>query len=397
MRSFFHNRKLIVLYLHKNILQKEGRVTAFIDNRKVWRISPGKGHFQWKRGTWQDQKVISIGWEELGNLQRYATVDEVKTTAKSLHIKKPGYVANQLWAFKQVKKDHVAVAYGQYTILDIGIVDGIYSLQIDKFVHPNCDLYGHRIPVKWLKLGPVPIWDKEIRSYLSKNNTIFQITDPVALDFIQDLLNRSLQYRVESRIAKEIGPDGPEISYDFDEETLLKEVKENRTMLKNGKDERIDISKELQKLKLQDPPSRIQIKGKIRLRVVPTSSVSADLDPKNVGGVDIYVPHDIEKEFAEKTEEIRAFREFIVEIINKMAPGWGESIVLISMENTTRDAYRYHGRTVFNFNRYLQEKSRFFWFFVAARELAYLIHNQFDYRHNNLMRALLTEAYTRGF
>jgi hypothetical protein len=370
---------------------------AFIDGRKVWRISPGKGHFQWRRGTWQSQKVISIGWEEIGDLRQYTTVDEIKTTAKSLNVKKPGYAADQLWTFKQVKKGHFAIAYGHYTILDIGIVAGPYFLKLDDFVHPSYDLYGHRIPVTWLKLGPLPFKDKDIQRYLSQNNTIFQITDPATLRFIQELLSRSFQYRVESKVTKEIGQDGPEISFDFDEETLVREIEEKNTFFKNNFHEIIDINKELENLKLQNPPDRIQTKSKIRVRVVSTSSTSADLDRKTLNGLEIYVPHGTEKEIAEKSNEIRAFHEFIVEIIDKMAPNRGEDIALISIEHSNRDAYRYQGRTVFNFNRYLEEKSRFFWFFVAARELAYLMHNQFDYRHNNLMRSLLTEAYKRGF
>jgi hypothetical protein len=65
----------------------------------------------------------------------------------------------------------------------------------------------------------------------------------------------------------------------------------------------------------------------------------------------------------------------------------------------TRQSFRLT-RQVFllvGYLRFLKEDSRFFWFFVAAQELVFLLHNRFEYRHNNLMRALLIEAYKKGF
>jgi len=367
------------------------------ETRRFWRISPGKHHFQWVRGTWQRQKVISIGWEEFGNLEQYNTVAAIKTAAQSRNFKKPGYVADQLWAFKQVKEGHIAVAYGNYTILDIGLVNGSYFLRLDGLVEPYYDLYGHRIPVVWLKIGPVPIQDEAMKKYLSANNTIFEITDHATLGFIQQLLAHSLQYRVQAKIVENIVQDKPDITLDFDEDALISEIKKSDTLFKNNPVQRIDIDKELGKLELEKAPDKIQTKGRVGVRMVPTITASANLGKIAFNGMEIYAANSSAKEIAEKAEEIRAFQGFIIGIIDKMAPNKGEHIALISFEDSVRDAYRYHGRTVFNFNRYLEEKSRFFWFFVAARELAYLIHNQLDYRHNNLMRCLLIEGYNRGF
>jgi len=61
---------------------------------KFWKISPGRGHFQWRRGTWQSEKVIAIGWEKVGNLNDFKTVEDLKAKAKKVGIRKPGYASN---------------------------------------------------------------------------------------------------------------------------------------------------------------------------------------------------------------------------------------------------------------------------------------------------------------
>jgi len=169
-------------------------------NPKVWKISPGKSHFQWRRGTWQSEKVIAIGWEEVGNLDNFKTIDELRAKTKKEGLSKAGYVANQLWSFKQVEEGDIVVAYGNYTILDIGIVKGPYFLSIDGFVKPNYNLYGHRKPVTWLKLGPVPIRNPKIERYMAQNNTIFQIIDNDTLRFIRDLLEKSYHIRIVEKL-----------------------------------------------------------------------------------------------------------------------------------------------------------------------------------------------------
>jgi len=372
---------------------------SFLDNRRVWKISPGKGHFQWKRGTWQSEKVISIGWEEVGSLNDFKTIDELHEKAESLRLSKPGYVAEQLWAFKQIQEGDIAIAYGNYTILDMGIVTGKYFLRMDKFVKPYYDLYGHRKPVTWLKLGPIFIDNSKIAHYMAQNNTIFQITDNDALKLVKEKLGKSYEFRIEEKVDRKLPKSHkPKIFYEFDEDVVAKEIETFSRTLSTGKEKKeIDVAEEFKDFKPQVAPDSIRTINRVRAQVIVTGSASADLEKKVINDLEVYIPHGSSEEIAHKLKDLKAFHDFVADIINTMVPGLGEKIALISVENPARDAYRYHGRAVFNFNRYLKQNSRFFWFFVAARELAYLRRNRFDYRHNNLMRALLMEAYKRGF
>lgn len=372
---------------------------VFPGNHKVWKISPGRGHFQWRRGTWQSEKVISIGWEEFGSLDNFDAIDQLHTEARARRFAKPVYIAKQLWAFRQVKEGDIAVAYGSYTILDLGIVNGPYFLSIDKFVEPDYDLYGHRKPVIWLKVGPVPIGNTKIAHYMAQNNTIFQITEKNALAFIQKILSGSFQFRVTQKAERELPePQRPKVSCEFDEEEIAAEIgRFSKALSTEKKEGEIDVAKEFSNLKVGAAPGNIRTHSQVRARVILTGTASTDLQKRVVNGIEVYTSQALNESIIGKSRDIERFYNFVVRIIDTMVPGLGKKVVLVSVEDPVRDAYRYHVRTVFNFNRYQKETSRFFWFFVAARELAYLRHNRFDYRHNNLMRALLIEAYERGF
>lgn len=372
---------------------------SFLSDRKVWKISPGRGHFQWRRGTWQSEEVIAIGWEEVGSLNNFKYIDELRAKARAEGFSKAGYAANQLWAFKEVEKGDVVVAYGNYTVLDIGIVEGPYFLSIDRFVKPYYDLYGHRKPVTWLKLGPISIKNPKIARYMAQNNTIFQMTDYNVLRFIQEILNRSYQFRIEEKVHSRLPKSHkPQISYAFDEDEVVKEIETFSKALSADKGEKeINIVEEFKNFKPRAAPNTIRTLDQVRAQVIITGSARADLKKRVIDNLKIYIPHGSNGKIANKLKDLKAFYNLIVDIVDRMVPGLGKKVVSISVENPARDAYRYHGRTVFNFTRYLKENSRFFWFFVAARELAYLRHNRFDYRHTNLMCALLMKAYERGF
>jgi hypothetical protein len=331
---------------------------GFLNDLKVWKISPGKGHFQWRRGTWQSEKVIAIGWEEAGNLNNFKTVDELRAKARKEGFSKAGYAANQFWAFKKVEEGDIVVAYGNYTILDIGIVEGPYFLSIDRLVKPYYDLYGHRKPVTWLKLGPIPIRNPKIARHMAQNNTIFQITDNDALRFIQEILEKSYQFRIKEKVNSKLPKSHRlKISYEIDEDEVAKEIEAFSKVLSTGKEEKeIDVVEEFKNLKPQATPNNIRTANQARAQVIITGSAEADLEKKIVDDFEVYIPHGFNGEISDKVKDLKAFHSFIVDIIDKMVPGLGNKVVSISVENSVRDAYRYQGRTVFNFNRYLKER-----------------------------------------
>jgi hypothetical protein len=100
--------------------------------------------------------------------------------------------------------------------------------------------------VTWLLLGPIPIGDKNIAHYMSQNNTIFQVTDQEALKFVSEILERSLQFRIEKKVdAKLNKSQKPKISYEFEEDKIAKEIEK----YSSGKETEIDITEEFKHFK----------------------------------------------------------------------------------------------------------------------------------------------------
>jgi len=95
---------------------------------------PGPDANQWE--YWKDNDVMMIGWVyegQVGNLRKFRDVEALKKALVNAGDKKPGYAAKQLWSFfKRVKAGDIVLAYGRYSILDLGRVEGKYYLKIDK-------------------------------------------------------------------------------------------------------------------------------------------------------------------------------------------------------------------------------------------------------------------------
>jgi len=179
----------------------------------VWKISPGKHHHQW--GVWMEKSVMAIGWEcedEVGNLARFPDISSLRQALKDAGDLSPGYAAEQCWAFcNGVQVGDIVVSYGGYHILGIGRVEGDYYYKWDTLAKDS-QLYGSRRKVSWLEMSPMEVGGSKNRRFLSKNRTLFQITERTMLrairgryEKIQNLVSQASYDPVEPFFADEEG------------------------------------------------------------------------------------------------------------------------------------------------------------------------------------------------
>lgn len=366
---------------------------------RIWKISPGKGHYQWE--VWKQKNVMAIGWFYWGliDLRKVTNITALEQALRDAGDDSPGYAAEQCWTFcNEVKVDDIVVAYGRYSVLDIGRVEGKYYPKMDNLAK-NWELYGHRRKVNWFEIGPVKIKDAKIRKFLSKNRTIFEITHRPTLKFINDLLQKSLEYafllatREETRNVVGVKP---EIVIDINKRRFRREVRRARQAIRRPSVPRkIDIDRELGRLKLKKPPRHIEYGGQVRVWRSVDMHAPTNLTRKKFSGETVYLPpntpiHQVDISL------VREFRSSLNKIIEAMTnPDFAKRVIHISVEEPYRDAYRVGNALMFNAAHYAREKSMLYWLFTAAREVAYLIHGRRDERHMKIMRELVVRAMKR--
>ena len=114
---------------------------------KYWRISPGRGAWQWEEC--RDQSFIGIGWNELMDVsdvskQEFdAQRDKVRDQHPEWNWTNAG--VNQVWRFSHYISvgDRIVANRGTKEVLGIGTVIGPYYYQSDAEDH------RHRLPVRW--------------------------------------------------------------------------------------------------------------------------------------------------------------------------------------------------------------------------------------------------------
>lgn len=115
--------------------QRTGRTVRISVNLSLWDDCLGQGY-------------ISVGWRDVGDLQQYASLDEV-IVAVNQHMvqqyptaRQRELVAHQLWLFRSAQPgDEVVATHGTSTILGIGRVrEPGYAWNQER---------GHNIPIDW--------------------------------------------------------------------------------------------------------------------------------------------------------------------------------------------------------------------------------------------------------
>ena len=369
---------------------------------RIWKISPGKGHYQWK--VWKQKSVIAIGWiyeRIVENLRKFTNVATLEKALRTAGDDSPGYAAEQCWTFcNEVKVGDIIVAYGRYTVLDIGRVEGDYYFKMDSLAR-NWELYGHRRKVTWFEVGPVKIKEAKVKKFLSKNKTLFEITDGKTLEFIYDLLQKSPEYslfeRTRMEIRRIVGAE-PEILIDINRRRFRQEIRRaKQRIVRPSIPRKIDIDYELRRIKLKRPPRRIEQKGQVRVWRSVDMHAPTNLTRMNISGELVYLPPKIRVHEVD-VSLVREFRGVLSNIIEAMTSAdFANKVIQISVEEPYRDAYRVGNALMFNAAHYARRKSKsmFYWLFTAAREVAYLIHGRRDERHMKIMRELAVRALQR--
>lgn len=367
-------------------------------NRPIWKISPGEGAYQWF--DWRKYRVIAIGWTydgKVGDLNNYHKIENLKKKLAKVGNPKPSYAANQLWSFsKDVKVNDIVVAYGGYTILDIALVKSGCRLKLDKLWKDD-RLYGNRRKVKWFGINPIKLKEPKIKKFLSQNKTIFEIDHKKTLDFVKSILSEIPEYKIGSRIEEEVKHKiGPDIEVDFDTKSSIdKEVKNAIQAMKNPKLTEVRLEKEFKKLKFKKLPKQITTSGRIKFPISPDINYPTDLMLKKIEDELVYTPSSISnKKVLPYLKSIKEFRSLLEKILAAMTMPSDiiKGVVRISLDEPYRDAYKIQGGIFFNVRNFLKHKSKYYWVFTAAREVAYLMNPQRNYRHMKVMRALVVKA-----
>lgn len=161
-------------------------------NKKIWKISPGDRARQWK--IWRERGLAAIGFSmggSTGDLSQYRTFDELALRYKELGFPKPNYSAKQVWQFvNSIKKGDAIIAYRLYGFQDIGIVEGPCYFEWDELAEDN-ELYCYRRPVKWLGLKSRTVRGDAAKTYMSRQITLFLITEKSSLKQAMQMLQKS--------------------------------------------------------------------------------------------------------------------------------------------------------------------------------------------------------------
>jgi MoxR-like ATPase len=126
-------------------------------NIQYWSISPGEKAFLWE--NWKDQSLISIGWDDLNDLNKYTDAKELKDAYLKLYQSKnePKNCIKCLHDFSKIMQigDVVFAKDGRTKLVGVGEVISDYTYDSSKAEH------RHVRKVKWLKVGEWEFEDNE--------------------------------------------------------------------------------------------------------------------------------------------------------------------------------------------------------------------------------------------
>jgi hypothetical protein len=174
---------------------------------------------------------------------------------------------------------------------------------------------------------------------------------------------------------------------------LEREVEDaRRRITSKSTAKKIDLDIELRKVTFENLPERIQYPGLVRVQRSIDMLASIDVKKTSVSGQVLYLCSKTRIDRI-NVSLVKEFRALIYDILNVMTyPEFASNAFGISYEESDRDAHRFKNLVLFNVNHYSKNKSRFYWLFTCAREVAYLINGRRDQRHMKIMRELAVRA-----
>lgn len=142
--------KAAAVKAEENALGDEGvRTTHY------WTYSPGDGAARWD--DFYARGIMGIGWSKLGNVEQYASKEDIRKSLRTLYSSKFSQKnsALALWQFSRELKpgDIVFAKRGRSVIIGRGIVEGAYQFD------DNGDSYPNIRKVRWTHSGEWQIED----------------------------------------------------------------------------------------------------------------------------------------------------------------------------------------------------------------------------------------------
>lgn len=121
-----------------------------VPETKYWIYAPGEKAFKWDSCV--EDGIMCIGWDNLGCLWDYGTIDKIKIKLQEVYNNPNGTFVNDklaLWEFSRVMKpgDIVYAKSGLKKIIGRGIVESDYSFDDNLFE------YKHIRKVRWTHIG----------------------------------------------------------------------------------------------------------------------------------------------------------------------------------------------------------------------------------------------------
>ncbi len=176
------------------------------DTIHYWIYSPGRNATKWDE--FYDENIMAIGWDELGDLNKYNTKKEIVDTFREINHSKSSFKndAGATWQFANEMKpgDMVFVKKGKRIIIGCGIVVGDYEYD------ENRDEYKNIRRVKWTQKGE---WEHPGEATLKTLTDITNYTDYV--ETLKELFDDDFEDEFEEQA----------VSYsEYNKEHFLKQV-----------------------------------------------------------------------------------------------------------------------------------------------------------------------------
>lgn len=158
------------------------------ETQNYWVYSPGENASKWQRC--QDEKIMCIGWDNMGDLSFYNSRDKITDKLREISSNSKSSFRNDclaLWEFANVVKpgDIVYAKQGRNKIIGRGVVKGSYQYDT------KYDDFFHIISVDWLQVGE---WESPQKNITKTLTNISIYTDYVKALENMFLSSTSRQY-----------------------------------------------------------------------------------------------------------------------------------------------------------------------------------------------------------
>lgn len=130
--------------------EKNSLGDADVATVSYWLYAPGKGSAMWE--DFYDAEIMGLGWKELGNLNAYASKDEIAQKLRELHAGDSSYKnsSREIWQFVHEMKagDVIFAKRGRNEIIGRGIVESDYEYDDNRD-----EEYPNIRAIKWTHKG----------------------------------------------------------------------------------------------------------------------------------------------------------------------------------------------------------------------------------------------------